>query len=234
MSLEILTSPEIFFGQRNPYTDHDDSMAASKKIITDYYHKNVSSRVIRKPADIQHYHKVREWAQEDGYPFDEANQIEFSLWMNPDILFQAEPVPGAREVSFWMYDHDIGLPVLTSRLDYPQVTPVIFRDMRDATVAWYELWMPWVPADDIHLQGVNNLPGDIYKAWMIKLFRIGAYFEDNTDHAGTILTYTNALVTLLSDKIVPSHMRNPNLITIRGCNGDLPNLCTVADYLHCR
>ena len=234
MTLEHLTSPEIFFGQRNPFTDHDDTMAASKKIITEYYLKKVSSKRKRNPADIQYYHKVRDWAQEDGYTFDEANQIEFSLWMNPDILYEAEPVDGAMEVSRWMYEHSIGLPILSSRLDYPEVTPVIFRNMRDATKAWYAKWMPWVPADDIHLQGTHNLPGDIFKAWMINLYRVGVYFEDFTLHANTILTYTDALVTLLSDKIVPNHVGNPNLITIHGNNGNLPNLCCVADYLYCR
>ena len=234
MTIEIPMSPEIFFTTRRPFTDHDDTMAASKEIVTEYYYANVSAKKKRNPKDIQHYHKVREWALEDGFNYEEATQIEFLLWMNPDVLYQAKPVPGACEVSCWFYEHKIGLPVLTSRMDYSQIKPVAFRNMRDATVAWYEHWMPWVPADDVYLQGSPSLPSDIFKAWFIRMFKIGSYFEDSVVHAGTILTYTDAYVTLLSDNIVAQHINNPNLVRIQGVNGKLPDLRTVADYLYGR
>ena len=216
-------SPENYFIKHPPFRDHDDTMAASRKLIAGYFNKKFDDN--RHPIEMRGYRNVFYWLREKGYSKKEAQEIEASIWWDPDLLYKAEPIKGAVEFSEKLNEYKIPFPVVSARKDYPGITPIIFKNMLDSTVAWYAKWMPWVDPDDVHLQKGNEFESYIYKPWILKQLGAGIYFEDSPTFAESVLTYTdNVQVYLLSNQVVASHMGNPRLIHIKGENGKLPNM----------
>lgn len=217
-------SSEKFFTKYPPFTDHDETMSASIVVVTRYYNEIYSLGKKRKPSEITHYHSVRDWAIEDGRDIEDANYIEKNLWYNPDILFYAKPTKGAVEFSYRIHQMGFTLPVVTARIDFPEIKPNMFRNMHESTVAWYKEWMPWVNSDDIHVQSNTEMPRDIFKAYILDKLGAGIYIEDSSDNAEAILNYTDIMVCLLSNKILASQVGNPNLIRLSGTGGKDPDM----------
>lgn len=217
-------SPEEFFIKYPPFTDHDETMSASIVVVTDFFNSTYSLGKKRYPSEITHYRSVRDWAIEDGRDEEEANYIEKNLWYNPDVLFYAKPTKGAVEFSYRMHEMGFSMPVVTARLDFPEIRSNMFKDMHDSTVAWYKKWMPWTNSDDIHVQSNTEMPRDIYKAYILNKLGAGIYFEDSSQNAEAILNYTNIKVCLLSNKILASQVGNPDLIRLSGDGGKEPDM----------
>jgi hypothetical protein len=223
MFIERESSPENYFKNNSPFRDHDDTMAASRKLVAEYFNDKYDDN--RHPVEMRGYRNVFRWLVEKGYSEKEALEREANIWWDPDLMYKAEPIKGAVEFSYRMDEYKISFPVVTARKDYPGVTPIIFKDMLDSTVAWYAKYMPWTNPDDIHLQKGNEFESYIYKPWILKQLGAGIYFEDSPTFADSILTYTeNIQVCLLSNQVVASHIGNPRLIHIKGENGELPNM----------
>ena len=223
VSIEREQSPKNFFLNNRPFRDHDDTMAASRKLIAEHFNKKYDDN--RHPLEMRGYRNVFYWLREKGYSEKEALEREASIWWDPDLLYKGEPIKGAIEFSKKMDDYKIPFPVVSARKDHPGITPIILKNMLDSTVAWYEKWMPWVSPDDIHLQKGNEFESYIYKPWILEQLGAGIYFEDSPTFTESILTYTdNIQVCLLSNQVVASHIDNPRLITINGINGELPNM----------
>ncbi|HJX46017.1 hypothetical protein A2W13_03025 [Candidatus Woesebacteria bacterium RBG_16_36_11] len=226
---ETPQNPEIFFKILKPFRDFDNVTSATKEIVTREFNKMFRTNYL--PVDILQWHSIKNWAIDKGMNERNAEELELKLWYNPDFLFQAKPLPGTLELSHWLYERHIGFPIITSRMDRVDTSRGIFKNVKEATFAWIKQHEPWVPEKDIFIQENKEMPGNIFKAFMLRKFNCGIYFEDNVEHAKTVLDYTNAIVVLVSNSRVLDGLGYGNLVRISINDGNLPNLVPIYDWV---
>lgn len=218
---EFIKNPENFFRLNKPATDNDGVMSDTRTLVTGEFNKIF--RTNHRPEDIRHWHAIRDWGIESGLSFEEATKLELFLWFDPVLLYKAQPVAGAVEISRWFYERGIPFPVISSRRDLV-VSKGAYKNIKDSTIAWYEKWMPWVLPDDIHIQYGQEMKGEYYKAFMIKRMGIGVFFEDIPLHAQAILDYTDANIVLVSNRSLFPTANDNRIASLPYGVGKMPDL----------
>ncbi|OGM11318.1 hypothetical protein A2W13_02635 [Candidatus Woesebacteria bacterium RBG_16_36_11] len=222
-------NPETFFKIYKPLRDFDNVTSATHEIVVNEFNKIFGTKYL--PIDVRYWNVVRDWAMEKGLNKRDAEEIETHLWFNPDFLFKAKPIPGACELSYWLYEKGLNFPIITSRKDVYVPYHNRFNTVKEATLEWMKIYEPWVPQKDIHFQENSEMPGNYFKAFMINKLAGGIYFEDSLDHAQTVLDYTDAIVVCLSDKMNLDNMGYKNLVRIASAGGNMPNLLPFYDWI---
>lgn len=215
MDKERLKSSEEFFRIYKPSVDNDGVLANTRAPVVEEFNRLYGTDY--KAEDIRHWQTVANWALELGMSWEEALEVDKRLWYDPDILFRAEPIPGALDFTFWFRHEGIELAIITSRPHF----------LEESTVEWYKKWMPWIKPENIYIQETDEMDGDIFKIWTIKLLKIGIHFEDALSHAEKILTYTDAKLVFLSDLTVLDYFSEERFTRISGKDGRLPNMQAV-------
>ena len=227
--IHININPEAFFKTYKPLRDFDNVTSATDDLVVNEFNRIFGTKYL--PVDIREWHSVRNWAIEKGLSKRDAEEVENHLWYNPDFLFKAKPVPGTCELSYWLYERSIGFPIISSRIDVIDTTDNRLKDMREATYEWMKKYEPWVPQKDIYIQKNNEMPGDIFKAFMAKMINCGIYFEDSINHTKTVLDYTDIIVILLSNHSILDNLGYENLVRISSDDRNLPNLLPFYDWV---
>jgi len=231
----LQTTPEEYFRINRAFRDNDGVTTDTRSMVAKEINKMFNTN--RSESDIRDWNSVRNWAIEQGLSYQEAQELEIKLWYDPDLLYKADPVPGATEMSYWMYDHGFSFPVISSRTDLLNDHQGLFKNVREATIAWFKKWEPWTPQEDIYMQIPFDIPRGVYKAFIYGLLTResngrGLYFEDVPAHAKTVLTYNpNAFVVLLSDltELDFQPISANNYLRVSGSGGNLPNMHQVFD-----
>lgn len=194
---EKIITPEEFFSKYPPSSDMDGVLCNTRKHVVEEFNKMFGT--LYTTFDIRDYHAVSRWAGVLGMGKKEAMAIENKLWFDPNVLFRAKPLPGAVKFTRWFAERNIDLPVVTSRES--NIKDVRKPNIEDVTIAWFRKWMPWIKEENIYMQKNQEMPGDIFKAWMNRVLGRGIHFEDVPGHAKAVLDYTDASVVLLSNLI---------------------------------
>jgi len=142
----------------------------------------------RQPDEIRGWQTIVEWSMELG----------MSKY-DPDLLFRALPIAGAKDFTRAFAERGIDLTIITSRPPH----------LREVTKAWFELHMPWVEESRIVMRKSEDLEGDIFKTWMIPRLGIGIR------------------VVLLSNSGVLDYYPKDRLKRFSGRQGLLPDMRTV-------
>ncbi|MBU0572289.1 hypothetical protein KKH23_01300 [Patescibacteria group bacterium] len=214
MSKEKLQSPEDFFKKHKIGFDHDGVIANTRTPVVDEY--NRIFRTNHTVDEMREYRTLARWAEEDfGISKKAALEIDNYLWFKrPDILLRARPMPGAVEITKQLADRKIFFPIITSRLP----------SYRQSTFEWYEEKMPWIKRDQIIIRENDKMKGEIFKARMIGLLGVNAFFEDALHHAEVIINHTDALVILLNNDSALDDFIGDKMIRIVGDNNQPPTL----------
>jgi 5'(3')-deoxyribonucleotidase len=214
MSKEKLFSPETFFEKYKIGFDHDGVIADTRRPIVDEYNKIFGTK--HSVEEIREYRTLARWAEEDfGTSKKAALEIDNYLWFKrPDILLRAGPMPGAVEITKQLADRKIFFPIITSRLS----------SYRQSTFQWYEEKMPWINRNQIFIRENDEMAGEIFKTWMIKLLEVSAFFEDSPHHAKKIINYTDALVILFNNNSSLDNYAGDQMIRITSKINRLPTL----------
>jgi len=219
----LLVPPKIFFKENSPATDFDG-------VIAD--HKNEALKKLNlilgtsyKTSNIKTYNQIINWAIQEGWSEDDAQMLQDEIFFNPDILYKAKPIPGAIELSKWFYESGFSLPIFTSRRDKAHVKPKKFKNIKEATLAWIQEYLPWMPEKDIHIKEVDDEYVREFKPGKINKNDIKVYFEDLPVHAEEILERTSTRVVLISNLIdVESKFGPDRLIRVKGLDGKHPDM----------
>jgi hypothetical protein len=203
--------------------DHDNTICNSKGAVTQKFNKDFGTN--HKTVEINRWHSVAGWAQELGYSKEEAIAINNRYWYDPNIINQAEPIPGAIEFLQIVNRGDL---IINSSRAYGQL---------DGTVAWYRERIPFIRPEQI-IVGLPDVvvPGDIVaqavsKVWTIKLFGSRSHVEDVVLHAKFVLDYTDAFVFLLSDDPSLDEEYKTRLMRFGGQSGQSPDLTFLVKLL---
>ncbi len=216
---EKVVTPEEFFSKYPPSSDMDGVLCNTRKHVAEEFNKRFGTSYTT--FDIRDYRAVSKWAVVLGMSKKEAMAIEKKLWFDPDIIFRAEPLPGAVKFTRWFAERNIALPVNTSRRP----------NIRDATIAWFEKWMPWIKEENVYMQKNQEMPGDIFKAWMNRILGRGIHFEDAPEHAKAVLDYTDAFVVLISNLIEIDGYYPDRLLRIPETKGIGPEMHRINEIL---
>jgi len=214
MTKERLFNPESFFEKYKIGFDHDGVIADTRQPVVDEYNKIFGTN--HTIDEMREYHTLAKWAKEDlGVSEEAALEIDSHLWFErPDILLRAEPMPGAVEFTRWLVDKKISFSIVTSRLP----------SYRQSTFEWYERKMPWISNDKIFIRENDEMAGEIFKVWMIKILGVNLFFEDLPHHAKEIISYTDAVVVLLNNNPILDHIAGDQIIRITSSGDRLPTL----------
>lgn len=221
MSKERLFSPETFFEKYKIGFDHDGVIADTRRPVVDEYNKIFGTK--HSVEEIREYRTLARWAEEDfGTSKKAALEIDNYLWFKrPDILLCADPMPGAVKITKQLADRKIFFPIITSRLS----------SYRQSTFQWYEEKMPWINRNQIFIRENEEMTGEIFKVWMIKLLGVSAFFEDAPHHAKEIISYTEAMVILLNNDPALDDFIGNKMIRISSKNNQTPTLQEAQDRL---
>ena len=212
---ERLHSPEHFFKVYKPSTDNDGVLCDLKTTVVKEFNRMFKTE--RQPDEIRGWQTIVEWSMELGMSKEEGLRVDNYLWYDPDLVFRALPIAGAKDFTRAFAERGIDLTIITSRPSH----------LREVTKAWFELHMPWIEESRIVMRKSEDLEGDIFKTWMIPRLGIGIHFEDSTTHAKNILDYTDARVVLLSNSGVLDYYPKDRLKRFSGRQGLLPDMRTV-------
>ena len=214
MSKERLFNSETFFEKYKIGFDHDGVIADTRRPVVDEYNKIFGTK--HNVEEIREYRTLARWAEEDrGTNKEAALEIDNYFWFKrPDILLRADPMPGAVEITKQLADRKMFFPIITSRLS----------SYRKSTFQWYEEKMPWINRNQIFIRENDEMTGEIFKTWMIKLLEVSAFFEDAPHHAKEIISYTDAMVILLNNDPILDDFIGDRMIRIFSNNNQLPTL----------
>ncbi|OGM22403.1 hypothetical protein A2865_02670 [Candidatus Woesebacteria bacterium RIFCSPHIGHO2_01_FULL_39_17] len=225
------TTPEKYFQKVKAFSDNDGVRSDTRTLVIKVFNGMFGTNYIA--SDIREWRSIEKLAKIQGLSDEDAQVLEKKLWYDPDLLYKADPVPGATEMSFWFYDHGYSFPVISSRTDLVEDSENrLYKNVYDATIAWFKRWEPWMPSEHIYIQSPHDIKREIYKAFMYGFLTRdrhgeGVFFEDVPSHAKTILTYNpKATLVLLSDLCEMDYLpvSRLNYIRISGSNGNLPNM----------
>jgi len=214
MPKERLLNQEIFFEKYKIGFDNDGVIANTRVPVVDEYNKIYGTN--HAVNEMREYRTLARWAEEDlGASREAALEIDNYFWFKrPDILLRAEPMPGAVEITKQLTDRKIFFPIITSRLP----------SYRQSTFEWYEERLPWINRNQIFIRENDEMEGEIFKAWMIGIFEINAFFEDALHHAEIIFSYTDAMVILLNNDPALDDYIGDKMIRIAGDDNQPSNL----------
>lgn len=211
---EAFKTPEEFFQEYPPATDFDGVVCDLRTHVVSEFNRRYGTNYTT--FDIRSYHQVFSWAKGLGKSSDEALEIANDLWYNPDLLSSAEPVRGADRWLGWFVDRNISIPIITARRP----------DLRDVTLEWLDQKMEWFPKDDVYLRPVTmqDMSGDVFKAYMINMLNRGIFFEDIWEQARFVLDNTNSMVVLLSNLRIIDNYDQERLVRIPETIGVGPDM----------
>lgn len=224
MSKERYRTPfnrEMFLETLTHGFDHDGVMADTRTPVVEEYNKKFETN--HTVDEIQEYRTLARWAKEDlGANKKLALKIDNHFWFGrPDILLRAKPMPGAVEITKNLVERKKHFQIITSRIP----------SYRQSTFQWYEENMPWIDRDKIIIRETEEMTGEIFKAWAIKFFGVGVFFEDAPHHAKEIINYTDALVILLNNSLSLDSYAGDQIIRITSKINQLPTLQEAQEFL---
>lgn len=219
MTRERLLTPEQFFRTYPPATDNDGVMSDTRAVVVEEFNRRFGTN--HTVDEVNKWNIVTIWSQDLGMSPEEAKEVDKSLWYDPDLLINAQPVPGAVEFTRTLSEYGIIIPVISTR-------PPVFKP---STIEWYHHHMPWIPSDQIYLRQNSEMSGPIFKAWMIRILGRKVFFEDVPDHAKTVLDYTDCRVVFISNSGVLDHYDRRRLIRVPGVNGSAPDMRPVSGLM---
>ena len=215
----VNNSAEKFFKENNPGLDNDGVIRDTRTLVLDFV--NCELKTGYRDVDIRHWHAVRQWALESGWPQQRAIDLENYVWFDPSFLMQAEVLPGAEKFTSKLVDLKIPFKVITSR------RPQLIK----STYEWYEEKLPKIPRQNISIWPTVEMKGGILKSFNINMFNLGAMFEDVPEQAMDIASNTDAYIFLLSNIGRFDGMFRDRLFRVSGENGSCANLNFVAAIL---
>lgn len=222
MSKEHLVTPENFFRIYKPGSDVDGVVAFTKKSVTDVFNKEFGTN--HKPEEIRSWFTVADWAEKLGMGKREAMAINNKYWYEPEVLFAAPLIPGAFEFTATLSHDGINLPFITSRPFFLNGRKV--PGMKESTIEWFKQNLPHVKENQIYMQEVDEMGGEIFKVFTVQCLGRGIFFEDVPSHAKLILDYSKAIVVLLSNSAVldADYLAGGRLTRISKEDGSIPDL----------
>ncbi len=177
-----------FFLIRKPSLDLDGVVIDSITYITNIFNQDHGTNFL--PADMRVFKAVKYWLLSMGCSESYADKKELEYWYSERLL-GAPFKPGAIEFLEKLNSakKPIHPTIVSSR------PPNIAEETRELLLDK----LPFLDPDKIFIQANREMPGDIYKAFIIGKERVGYHFEDMIPHTKTILDYTNASVGLFSN-----------------------------------
>lgn len=158
------------------------------------------------PADIGGWDALRDHAISQGVPEDEADYINSTLWFDPHILNQGEPVA-------WT------LPLMGKLQTYCAAPPQFISSrlplMIPHTARWLQRTMPWVnPKKQLHIRENGDISGTDFKVRMTNDLGLTHFIDDAIFHAEALLAHTNAHVILMPYGKTECDLVHPRLTVI--------------------
>lgn len=121
-----------------------------------------------KERKIDGYGNISKWLLEDKIFTREkdAKDYEIKVWANNDVLMQAMPNEGLRNLSYVAYQRGIPQSVVTVR------PPVL----RQSTHKWLDIYFPWIRAGNVNM----NIGGLISRS-EFKVSTLQAQYQKNPE-----------------------------------------------------
>jgi uncharacterized HAD superfamily protein len=141
-----------------------------------------------KLSDLKYDFAIIDLIREYLPDVKDSEKTATDIWNSDEIVRRSLPMPGVLEVSRFLHRNKIDqIHRITSRPSR----------LRDATLFWYEVNMPWVDKSLIHIQPSGSEISTQFKIEQIKKYGINLFFEDSVKHAETISVETNATTILI-------------------------------------
>ena len=171
--------------------DHDGVVANTRKMVAETFNSRYGTN--HTLDEIRDWLTIYRWGLEIGMSKEEAMAVDEELWYNPDILFQTEPLPGAKEFLTTVYELGVRIPIVSSRRP----------NLAKSTYDWYARYIPVVRPDDIYVGLSDIANGEVSKLWMIKALGKKKHIEDSHTQARLILDNSEDIeLIFLSDRTV--------------------------------
>jgi len=204
-------SPDYFLTHR-PSFDLDGVLINSIEYITGVFNKEHGTNFIA--TDMREFKIVKKWLLQMGYSKSYADCKELEYWYG-DKLLESPFNSGAIEHLCKLDALGVPITVISSRP----------KGLRESTI---ELLVKNTPIlrENIFIQNGSEMPGNIWKAFVVGKTGVGIHFEDNPSHSEAVLDYTEADVCLMANLIDLDF--NPNyserLFRIKGASPtEMPN-----------
>ncbi|MBI2065902.1 hypothetical protein HYT60_00105 [Candidatus Woesebacteria bacterium] len=171
--------------------DHDGVIANTRKIVTEVFNSRYGTN--HTPDEVRDWLTIYRWGKDIGMSNKKAMSVDEELWYTPDIIFQAEPIPGAKEFLTTAYKRGLRIPIVSSRRP----------GLAQSTYDWYATHIPVVTPENIYvgLQGIAS--GEISKLWILKALGRKKHVEDSHTQARLILDYSDDIeLIFLSDRTI--------------------------------
>jgi 5'(3')-deoxyribonucleotidase len=171
--------------------------------------------------DFKGWNSIKNYAV-NNCSWDEKKALlyEHSVWTDPDVLIKSPAMPGAKKFTKELVEQDISFYLITSRIP----------SLRDSTVKWFEINMPWIKPDRIKVNRKKSISGHEFKYVEVKNLGVDLHIDDSPEHARLILTNTNASVILISNYVNGELTKNKRIINISK-RDRLPNMHDVRKYI---
>lgn len=216
---ERLNSPEAVVSALSLLsTDNDGVIANTRKLLTEIFNNRYGTN--HTFDEVRDWTTLYEWGREIGMPKEEALAVEAELWRTPEILVQAEPIPGAIEfLERSYYDYKIRIPIASSRL------PKLY----DCTVEWYRAYTSVVTPEQIYVGLSDIANGELSKLWVVRALGKKRHLEDSHTQVQLFFDYTDDIdILFLSNRTLLDHyLKTGRLTRIAGVNGDEPTMWPV-------
>ena len=185
-----------------PSTDLDGVIVDTFTPVTEEFNNKYAKSGHRYNCvtEYEGWNTIANWAVKEGYTIDEGLEINRTLWDDPDVLYRGILRPGASLLVQRVLASGAWLPIITSR----------DPKLKDSTIATIEKELPNYPIDWLFIRTdkEKNIPGDVFKAEIIKVWKRILHFEDSLAHARLILdTSPQARIVFLSTSTELDHRR---------------------------
>lgn len=179
--------------------DADEVLIDSGTPVVNEFNKRFQTSHKRK--EIDNWNSIKDWAIQNGLLEKDAEDLNFKLWTDPDILSIALPMPGSLDIYRYLLKEIHEIPIITVRN----------HKLREVTVGWFKKYLPEVPENWIKIRGPNEEKGNEFKIQKIKDNNIDWHFDDSLEISLMTVKNTTSNVFYIASKstldVISNHKR---------------------------
>jgi hypothetical protein len=165
--------------------DHDGVMADSRANAIEQFNRIMGTKYSAKEIIV--WNGIELLAIKEGLYEEEAKKLNFQIWYTAEMLSTAKPVKGAVEFMYKAYRKGYEIPIISSRPP----------ELKQATLLWYEKYMPWIPKDNIYVGTPDVGNGAVSKNITVVCTGRKLHIDDYPVHMDMILEKTDYMKGIL-------------------------------------